>query len=159
LLQKTLGSGSPFINQLKTQNGEIINNKNRINELICKDFERSHKWHYPKGQPCIFPRLEKPRTHLIKQVSSTFSKDKAITSDGVTDHLFKLHGKCYRSSIPCPTCRRKIIFMKNVWDYNFWTSNNLRKKSFICRLLPMNKKPSQIPCLTSYRPLVILSPF
>jgi hypothetical protein len=150
--------GSPFINQLN-MDGVIINNQDQIDELIVNDFKKKHTESKPQTLPeePSFPKMNEPSTKEIKMMSKAFCKNKALTFDGITDLMFNLHARCYRRTITCTECRKKIIFMKSVWSKDFWSSNS-SNKNLISRLLPMNKKRGQIPTLKSYRPLIIASP-
>jgi hypothetical protein len=85
-----------FSRKIMFQNKTL--NSKESSEAIIRHYRASHKCSELEKEynrhPRKFPKLPPLDRNLIKEISAKFSRDKAITYDGIEDHLLRIHFKC-----------------------------------------------------------------
>ena len=137
-----------IVNKIQTEDGNIIFEKNEVSRILIETLQSQQTLeHEPKYEdPIKFPSLE-PLTNdeclnLIKELSF----NKAITTDGISDIIFK----------PDLSSKTAKIF-KNLWSCD-WEAHISNPHHFNIRLVPLNKMHPQIPTKDKFRPICIMSP-
>jgi hypothetical protein len=119
-------SGGPIVRRIFI-NDKVLNPKDSSCKII-EHYREAHKDrenHTELSETVEFPDLLPSDRSTIKWLCANFSRDKAVTFDGIEDSLFRIHAKC-ANSLPrneCPICSKKINFARKLWSAEFWNNH------------------------------------
>ena len=157
-------------NLFEKSGGSIVNVVKKSGKTLCKQesskaiIDHYREAHLDPDTPLIpnynseFPDLPKLSRNVLKRHLSNFSKEKGLGIDGFEDRIFKIHDRCgLPNRRACEYCKKKIDFAEKIWNKDYWNSQVI-SPHFSSRLIALNKDHPNIPHVSRYRPIVVMSP-